>query len=209
MRLVVFGATGRTRRRIVEQALSDGHEVTAFVRDPSGLGVTHERLRVVRGDVMDPAKVEEAVAGRDAVLSALGHTRTSTRDMQAGGTQNIVAAMKKHGVKRLVSLTGAGVRDPRDRPKLFDRAITALLKVLQREVLEDAERHAEIIKRSGLDWVIVRAPVLTEGERNGEYRVGYIGNNSGTKISRSDLADFMLRQLTDDAHLSRMPVVSY
>lgn len=209
MRVTIFGASGRTGRPLVEQALAAGHEVRVLVRDPSKLPITHDRLAVVQGDVLDAAKVGETIAGTDAVLSALGHTKTSPRDVQTRGAQNVVAAMQRHGVRRLVSLTGAGVRDPQDEPKLVDRAITFLLEKLQPDVLEDGARHAEVIKGSGLDWVIVRGPRLTEGPQKGEYRVGMIGKNSGTRISRADLAAFMLRQTADDAHLRRMPVVSY
>ena len=209
MRVAIFGASGRTGRLLVEQALAAGHEVRVLVRDPSKLPITHDRLAVVQGDVLDAAKVGETIVGTDAVLSALGHTKTSPRDVQTRGAQNIVAAMQRRGVRRLVSLTGAGVRDPQDEPKLVDRAITFLLEKLQPDVLEDGVRHAEVIKGSGLEWVIVRGPRLTEGPQKGEYRVGMIGKNSGTQISRADLADFMLRQTTDGAHLRRMPVVSY
>src|SRR5829696_1078255 len=97
--------------------------------------------------------------------SSLGPTKTSTNDAQTRGTENIVAAIKKHGVRRLVTLTGAWVSDPKDRPKLFDRVMGALLKRLQRDVLADAEGHARVIQDSGLDWVIVRGPVLTRGRR--------------------------------------------
>ena len=209
MRVAVFGASGRTGRPLAEQALAAGHEVRALVRDPLKLQIGHGRLVVIRGNVLDTAKVDETVAGTDAVLSVLGQTKTSPKDVQTRGTENIVAAMQKHGVRRLVSLTGAGVRDPRDEPKLVDRAITYLLKRLQPDVLEDGVRHAEAIKASGLEWVIVRGPRLTEGPRKGEYRVGMVGKNSGTQISRADLAEFMLGQLTTDAHLRQMPVVSY
>lgn len=207
--MVVFGASGRTGRHLVGQALEREHLVTAFVRDPSKLRMEHEGLKVVEGDVMDAARVEEAVIGGEAVLSVLGHTGTSTKDVQTGGTRNIVAAMKKYGVRRIVSLTGAGVRDPKDRPKLFDKGITFLLKTLQRDVLEDAERHARVIEESGLDWVIVRAPMLTDGERRGEYRVGYVGKGSGSKVSRADVAGFMLDQLESDEFLRQAPMVSY
>lgn len=193
----------------MEQALAAGHEVRALVRDPSKLHMGHERLVVIGGDVLDAAKVEETIAGTDAVLSVLGRTKTSPKGVQTRGTENIVAAMEEHGVRRLVSLTGAGVGDPRDEPKLVDRAITFLLKRLQPDVLEDGVRHAEAIKASGLEWVIVRGPRLTEGPKKGEYRVGMVGKNSGTRISRADLAQFMLGQLTTDAYLRRMPVVSY
>jgi putative NADH-flavin reductase len=209
VRVAVFGASGRTGRPLVEQALARGHEVRALVRDPSKLQVKHERFVVIRGNVLDAAKVGETITGTDAVLSALGQTKTSPKDVQTRGTENIVAAMEKHGARRLVSLTGAGVRDELDEPKLVDKAITFLLKRLQPDVLEDGVRHAEAIEASGLEWVIVRGPRLTEGPKKGDYRVGMIGKNSGTQISRADLAEFMLDQLTTDAHLRQMPVVSY
>ncbi|MGB3635699.1 MAG: NAD(P)H-binding protein, partial [Rubrobacteraceae bacterium] len=165
MKLTIFGASGRTGKLLVEQALAAGHEVTAFIRDPSKLGISHEKLTVSEGDVKDSAPVLEAVAGADAVLSALGHTKSSAKDVQTVGTQNIVAAMKESGVRRLVSLTGAGVSDPNDEPKVFDKVITTLLKLLQKDVLEDGENHAHVIEKSGLDWIIVRGPMLTEGEK--------------------------------------------
>lgn len=209
MRVVVFGASGRTGRHLVRQALEGGHEVTAFVRDPARLGMDHPRLRIVSGDVMDAARVEEAVAGSEAVLSALGHTKASTKDIQTAGTENIVAAMKKHGVRRILSLTGAGVRDPKDQPKLSDKIIVFLLERLQGDVLRDAVVHAEVIKESGLDWIIVRGPMLTDGPHTGAYRVGYVGKNSGSKASRADVADFMLAQLSSNEYLGQAPMVSY
>lgn len=209
MKVAIFGASGKTGRPLVEQALARGYEVTAFVRDPARLGISHEGLTVVRGDVTDGSAVERAVSGQEAVVSALGHVKGSPEDVQTRGTENIVAAMKKHGVRRLISLTGAGVRAEGDEPKFIDKAITFLLKRLQPAVLVDGVRHAEVIKGSGLEWVIVRGPRLTEGEKKGQYRVGLVGKNSGTQVSRADLADFMLDQLTDDAHLGKMPVVSY
>jgi putative NADH-flavin reductase len=208
MKIAVFGATGRTGRHVVEQALARGDEIKALVRDPSKLGISDENLEVVQGDVLDSTKVAETVAGTDAVLIALGQTKTSPKDVQTRGTRNIVAAMKEHGVWRLVSLTGAGVRDPRDEPKLADKAITFLLKRLQPDVLKDAEGHAEVIRKSGLEWVLVRGPRLTDGPRTGEYRVGYVGKNSGTRASRADVAEFMLRQLEGDEYLGRMPMIS-
>lgn len=209
MRIVIFGASGRTGKPLVEQALAAGHDVTAFVRDSSKLDIDHGRLTVIEGDVKDPDRVREAIAGADAVLSTLGHTKTSANDVQTVGTENIVATVKETGVRRLVSLTGAGVSDPKDEPKLFDKAITKLLKLLQKDVLEDGENHAWAIEKSGLDWVIVRGPRLTEGEKKGEYRVGHVGKNSGTKISRADVADFMLRQTQDDTYLGQKPMISY
>ena len=139
MKITIFGATGKVGRHLVDQTLERGDEVTVLVRDTSKLTTQrHERLEVVRGDVLDPRDVEQAVVDTDAVLSALGHTKTSSKDVLTEGTKNIVAAMNRHGVRRLVCLTGAGVRDPKDEPKLVDRVIGSLLKLLQRDLLEDS-----------------------------------------------------------------------
>ena len=210
MKIAIFGAAGKVGRHLLDQALERGDEVSVLVRDTSKLTIQrHEGLKVVQGDVLDPKDVEKAVVGTGAVLSALGHTKTSSKDVLTEGTKNIVAAMNKHGVRRLVTLTGAGVRDPKDEPKLVDRVIGSLLKLLQKDLLEDSIGQARVIKESELEWVIIRAPVLNEGEKKGEYRIGYVGKESGTRLSRADVADFMLKQTTDDTYLHQAPMVSH
>ena len=210
MKIAIFGATGKVGRHLVDQALQRGDEIAVLARDASKLTTQrHERLEVVQGDVLDPKDVERAVVGTHAVLSTIGHTKTSPKDVLTEGIKTIGAAMSAHGVRRLVSLTGAGVRDPKDEPKLADRAIGSLLKLLQGDLLEDSIRQARVIRESDLEWVIVRAPVLVEGEKKGEYRIGYVGKESGIRLSRADLADFMLKQTTDDTYLHQAPVISY
>ena len=209
MKLAVFGASGRTGRPLVEQALAQGHEVRALVRDPAKLPLQHERLLLVRGDAINAADVARTVEGADAVLSALGQTKGSPKDLQTVATRHMVAAMKAHGVARVISLTGAGVRDPEDRPKFVDRVFGLLLAVAARNVLQDAKAHAEVLRESGLAYTLVRGPRLTEGPRTGVYKVGYVGKDSGTQVSRADIADFMLRQLTEDVWVHKAPMVSY
>lgn len=207
MQLTIFGATGRTGLPLVEQALAAGHTVTAFVRDPAKLTLAHAQLRSVAGDVRDPAAVSTAVAGADAVISALGHTKQSPADLQTVATRNIIAAMQQHGVRRLVSLTGGGVRAPQDQPKLFDQVIRFALATIAGKVLRDAVAHAELITASDLDWVIVRGPMLTDGPYTGNYRVGWVGLDAKPQIARADVADFMLKQATNPTHLRQMPML--
>lgn len=208
MKLAVFGASGRTGRPLVEQALTQGHEVRALVRNPAKLTWQHERLVLVQGDVMNAADVAATVEGCEAVLSALGQTKGSPKDLQTVAMRHMVAAMKAHGVTRIISLTGAGVRDPHDQPKLIDRAFDLLLATVARNVIGDANAHAEVLRESGLVYTIVRGPRLTEGPHTGVYKVGYVGKDSGTQASRSDVADFMLRQLLDDSWVRKAPMVS-
>ncbi len=209
MKLAIFGASGRTGRPLVEQALAAGHTVTALVRNPATFPYHHERLTVVQGDVLDGARVSDVIAGADAVLSVIGHTKGSPANLQTDAVRHMIAAMQQHGVRRLISLTGAGVRDAGDQPKLIEQVIRGALWLLQRNVLRDAEAHAELIRRSDLDWVIVRGPRLNEGQHTGMYQVGMIGKSSGTLISRADLADFLLTLVDDDRYLRQAPVVSY
>lgn len=117
--------------------------------------------------------------------------------------------MKKHGVNRVVSLTGAGVGDPQDRPKLSDRIVKFMLQTLSGKILKDAEDHAAVLGNSGIEWILVRGPMLTDGEHTGTYKATYVGKDSGMRVSRADVADFMLKQLETDQWLCQAPMVSY
>ncbi len=203
-----MGATGRTGRRVTEKALAAGHGVRALVRDPARLDVMHPRLTVIEGDVQDAAAVDRTVAGGEAVLSLFGHVKGSPSRLQTEGTRHLVAAMRTHGVRRIVSLSGGGVPADGDRPGPADRAIRLLMKVVARDVLADAVEHVEVLRASGLDWTVVRAPRLTEAPGVGSYRVGMVGVDASTKISRDDLADFLLTQVDDPSHHRALPFVS-
>lgn len=209
MKIVVFGASGGTGKQVVRQALDAGHHVTAFVRTPSKLVIEHSNLSIFQGDVTDAEKVEQAIAGQEAVISTLGPTRPAVPGMMETAARNIIAAMHKHGLKRLISTTGAGVRDPQDRPKLFDKFMKALLTLMAGDVLRDSEANVNNIRSSDLDWTIVRFPRLMDGQHTGEYRVGYIGKNSGSQISRADGADFIIGELENGEYLNKAPIVSY
>lgn len=208
MKLTIFGASGRTGRHLVRAALAAGHDVTAFVRNPATFDLSDPRLRVVQGDSADANAVARAVQGADAVLSALGPVKGSPKDLLITAQHHIVSAMQAAGVRRFVALTGAGVRDAQDQPKLIDHIFGFLLKLTAADVLQDSINGVERVRASSLDWIVVRAPRLTDGPALGRWRVGYVGKESGTQISRADLAAFMLQQVTDDTWLRKMPMIS-
>jgi NAD(P)-dependent dehydrogenase (short-subunit alcohol dehydrogenase family) len=208
MNVTVFGATGGTGRHVVKQALAQGHNVTAFVRDPTKLGLEHKNLKIVQGDASDAAAVERAVAGADAVISALGPTKPLQPGIYPAAARNIVSAMQAHGIRRLVAVTGAGVPAPQDQPKPINRFITWLLKTLDPQVLADSLEFVRIVTASDRDWTIVRGPRLIDVAGNGQVRVGWVGVGTGVQIPRADLADFMLKQVTDDTYLRQMPMIS-
>jgi len=209
MKIIVFGASRGVGLKVVEQALEAGHIVTAFVRSPEKFGVKHANLTVFKGDSMDAAAVEKAIAGHEAVISALGPTRPPVPQMMEISAKNIVAGMKKHGVRRLVSTTGAGVRQPEDKPKFADHLIGFLLNLLAKDVVLDSAENVKVIQASDLDWTVVRYPRLMDAEHTRKYRVGFVGKDSGTQLSRADGADFVLKELTEKKWLRKLPLASY
>ena len=208
MKIVVFGASGGTRVQIAQQALAAGHEMTAFVRTPARLTIQHPKLTVFQGDVLDADQVARAIQGQGAVISALGPSRPPAPGMMKNAAENITVAMKQYGVRRLISTTGAGVRDPQDRPKLIDHAIKALLGLVSAEVLRDSENNVNVIRATDLDWTIARFPMLTDGPYTGRYRAGYLGKDSGARLSRADAAAFVVKELVEGKWIQQAPVVS-
>lgn len=207
--IALFGATGKTGSRVLNQALAQGLKVRALVRDPDKMSVANDRLTVIEGDVRDARSVERVVAGADVVLSVFGHVKGSPDDLQAHGTRLILEAMQRHGVTRIVTLSGGGLHaEGKDEPKLPDRIIRGLLKLLSGRVLKDAEAHLALLQQSGMEWTVVRGPRLTEEPGTGSYGVGWVGGDSTTKISRDDLAEFLLTQIDDRQYVHEMPFVS-
>jgi putative NADH-flavin reductase len=207
--IIIFGASGGTGREVVKQALEAGHMVTAFVRTPSKINMQHPNLRVVQGDVMDAPAIDQAVTGQDAVISTLGPTRPPVPRMMETAARNIIAAMNKHGLRRLIATTGAGVRQPEDQPKLVDTLIGVLLSLMAGEVVRDSAEGVRLIQSSDLDWTIARFPRLMDGPHTGKYRAGYVSKESSTQLSRADAADFVLKELTENDWLRKLPLVSY
>ena len=207
MKVIIIGATGATGQILMREALAQGHEVTALARNPSAVAPEDPRLRVLQGNALDASEVEAAVAGQDAVLSALGTRSARRTTLFSESTQNVISAMKKQGVRRLVCITGIGTGDSKGHGGfLYDRVI---LPFVVKNVYEDKDRQEEAIRQSALDWVIVRPARLTDEPAKGEYRVFLGGSYTAQTISRADVAAFMLAQLTDDTYVHKMPVISY
>ena len=207
MKVLIIGATGATGKILMREALAQGHEVTALARNPSAVASEDHRLRVVEGNALDASSLEAAVAGQEAVLSALGTRSARPTTLFSESTHNLIGAMDKHGVRRLVCITGVGVGDSKGHVGfLYDRIIRPFVV---KNIYEDKERQEEEIKQSDLDWVIVRPAQLTDEPAKGEYGVYLKGSYTVKTISRADVADFMLAQLTDDTYVHKTPVISY
>jgi putative NADH-flavin reductase len=212
MKIVLWGATGLTGREVLNQALGAGHEVKAVARKPSQIEVEHTNLSVVRGDVLDPQSVEDAVAGGEVVISALGsgaelaQARKPTT-VYSEGFANIVAAMRKNDIRRFVALLSVGtVPDPNEA---FIHKM--IIRPFLRGTYDDMRRAEDFLAGcSDIDWICIRPLRLMNTPRTGKYRIAVdILPPGGVKISRADVAEFILKQVSTFEHLRSYLTIAY
>ncbi|KAI9008619.1 NmrA family protein [Hyaloraphidium curvatum] len=209
MRLAIFGGTGKTGRLVVERALAAGHEVRMLARSPDKVALKDPRLTVVAGQLSDWERVAETVRGTDVVISALGPTHNKPTFDVSAGMANIVAAMKQEGVKRIVATAGAGVPDPGDKPGWMDAVVVFMLKRLQGNLLADVTKAVEILRGSGLDYTVLRAPMLTDDAPTGSVRLGAVGKDIGVKLTRGDFAAELFKQAVEKSSwIGKAPGIS-
>ncbi|PXY29328.1 epimerase [Prauserella sp. PE36] len=204
MKLTIFGATGGTGKQLVRQALDAGHAVTAVVRDPARLPISHASLEVVTADVTDAGALRPLVEGRDAVLSSLGAGSRSGAGIATAGTTAILTAMAESGVRRFVAVSAMPVGPVPPGESLFFRGVRRVLLTALKDVYADLARMEAEIARSDTDWTVLWPPQLTDGPLTGAY-AREIGANVAKrhKISRADLAHAMLAALDDPATVRR------
>lgn len=211
MKIAVFGSTGKTGKHFVKQALNQGFELKLLVRDINKLSSQIiSKSEVIVGDIENLQNVIQTVEGCNFVVSLVGHTPTSGKNFQSIGTKNIVKAMKQFEVKRLISLTGAGVLFDGDQPGFIDKAITLLLSIFAKDRLNDGIEHAKIIKESKLDWTVVRVPMLNNKVAKNNYKISFVGDTTlDIQISRQDLAIAILDILQKNNVYRKMPYIAW
>jgi putative NADH-flavin reductase len=191
MKLIVFGATGNTGRCLVDLALAQGHSVTSFARDPGATSNSRPGLTVVRGDVLDRTAVEQAIAGQEAVLSALGGRTLDPSTVISQGTGHIIRGMEMHAVRRIVVILASGIISKNIAPMFIN-------------VNAEHRRILEMLQNSQLDWIAACPPYIRDHPFTGSYTLHTDQMPADRmQISKFDLADFMLRQLHSDTYLRR------
>lgn len=200
MKLVVFGATGGTGRRVVERALAAGHEVIAVARRPEAVQVAHDRLRVVRGDVLDRASVAEVVHGANAVISAIGPAdNKQPGTLISDGVANMVHACEAGGVRRLVFESGLMVGTGAGLSPLGKLGV-AIYRRMYRRLCEDKRKAEAALAASSLEFVIVRPPGLDDSPAKGAFKAGIdIRIDPAKKMSHADVAQFLVRAASEAA----------
>ncbi|MBD9727333.1 NAD(P)H-binding protein [Streptomyces caniscabiei] len=211
MRVTVFGATGAIGRLVVQQLLDDGHQITALVRTPAKLALTHPHLAVVTGQLADRAAVEQAVSGADAVISALGPSlkRSTTGTQVTDGTRTIAQAMEARKVTRFVGLATPSLADPRDKPHWKHKVLPVAAGLMFPNALAELKGMTKAVTGSGLDYTIARITNPTNRPATGRIRSGFLGHDKvGSAMSRADIAAFLVSQLTDTRYRRAMPAIS-
>lgn len=212
MNILIIGGTQGIGLELAKQALAAGHRVTIFARNPEKTSFAHHNLRFEKGDASHPEDVQKAVAGHDVIVSTLGIGPTRKPvDIFSQSTRNTVAALRGEGGpgrKTLIHVTGIGAGESRGHGGfLYDRIVQPLLL---KTAYQDKDREERLLKESGLDWIIVRPGFLTNGPRKGKYRVltDLRGVKAG-KISRADVAGFILEQSQKRDYVGKAPLLTY
>jgi len=211
VKLTIFGGTGEAGKQLIERALVEGNEVVAFARNPSKLALHHEHLTVVQGELYDKAGIERAVNGADAVISLLGPRpgEDSKSKPLIQGTRNIIAAMKRFSVRRLIVVSTPSASAPNDLPDLKFKMLVSIIKTTMRPVYDEIISVVQIVRDCDLDWTIVRVSILNNNPAFGEVRIGYLGRGEvGTQLSRADMAGFILDELKNARYIRQMPAIS-
>ncbi|GAA4972721.1 uncharacterized protein YbjT (DUF2867 family) [Nonomuraea thailandensis] len=211
MRVTVFGATGGIGRLLLQQLLDERHQVTALVRTPAKLTLTHPDLIVIAGQLSDAAAVRQAVQGADAVISALGPSlkRSATGTPLTDGTRTIVGAMRAEQVARFIGLATPSLADPRDKPHWKHKVLPVMARLAFPNALADLTGMTAAVTGSGLDYTVARITNPTDKPATGRIRAGFLGHDKvGSAMSRADIAAFLVSQLADTRYRRAMPAIS-
>lgn len=209
--VTVFGASGKVGQLVVAELLARGYTVVAVVHNNTPFKTSDTKLHIHKCDVHDDAQVVKAISfgdGSQAVISTLGSWSAPSRDIVSSGISNIVPAMQSAGVRRVISLTGSGAFSPNDEPSMLGRAMhrfTLSTPVLGK-VLRDGEFQFEILQDSGLDWTVLRSPVMTNGHHTA-YRLSNKSPLPWAVIPRQSIAQAIVNQLDDHTHVGQSPFV--
>ena len=196
MKLLILGATGGTGQQLVIQALEQNHQVSVLIRDPQKFKLTHDRLEIIRGNVLDQLLLTKTVEGKDAVLSALGVGKSlKSRDLISNAAKILIQAMNAKNVKRLIFISAFGVGETFKYASLIQQLI---FKLPLKNIYADKAKADEEVRKSNLEWTLVYPVLLTNNPRTDTYRVEEIFKMKGMpKISRASVADCMLRQVVE------------
>lgn len=211
MKIALFGGTGPTGRYVIEEALRQGYELSVYTRDAGKLSAFEGRVAVVVGDLGNRDAIKACIAGAGAVISALGPNKQRSKEKRPvmHGVRTIMSVMEALGVHRLIQISTASYRDPKDGFDLKSRGLATMFKLLAHNAYDDIKATAALVSRSPLDWTLVRIPFLEDGPATDRVAVGWYGKTRlGMKLSRGNLARFLVDQVAAKAFVRAAPGIA-
>ena len=206
MKVVVIGATGATGQFLVKKLLARGDDVIALARDPAALAEKHARLSVVKGEARDAGSIDAALKGADAVVVAFGPRGMKKDDLQEVLMRNLLGAMGKTGVKRVINLSGWGAGDSAPKASFFMKVIRA---TVLKNIYDDKDRGEALLTGSDVNYTNVRPGRLLNAPPRGGVKASLDGPGLKPEMTRDDLAAFMIDQLGSDAWVRKSPIIGY
>ena len=208
--IVILGANGGIGNQVVMQALAAGHQVTAILRTPSNLTIQHPNLHIIQGDVMQTGSLDEHLKGKDIIVSAIGKNSVKKTTLYSQGAKNLIEAMERTGVKRAFFISASGLDVNPTHSLLVRLATKYLLQVILRHMYADQRIMEDLIKKSAINWTIMRPPKLLDTPVTGKYRISTDGFlNNGLTITRADVAHFIVHNLNSEAIFDKTVEIAY
>ena len=208
MKVIVFGANGKVGSLVTDTLLQAGHEVRAFIHNDSSLH-EHPNLEIIAGDIYEAQQVQDAIQGVDAVISALGSWGTPKKDILTVGMRHIIPAMQVHGVRRIISLTGAEARAYGDELSLLHRLNHRAIGFLAGKVLEDGEMHIQLLEDTDFDWTVIRSPIMKSSGSPKAFVLSNKRPKAWQRINRAAVANAMVGQLADTQYIQQAPFITH
>jgi len=206
MNITVFGSSGKVGRLVVDELLKNNHKVTAFIHINNPFS-DNKNLKVIKGNIYDAKDVDSALDDANLVISTLGSWNTKTKDVLTSGMEIIIPAMKKKNISRIISLTGADARSVHDNHSLISNFSHVFFGVMASKILIDGERHIRLLENSGLDYTIIRSPVMREGGNEKSYELNLLYAKPWESISRYNVARAIVSQVEDKYFIRTSPYI--
>lgn len=209
MTVTIFGASGRTGIDLIKECLGNNFNVVAFARSKTKLDNFKDKIKIIEGSVFNFEDVNNAIKNSNCVISVLGHSKDTPYNMQTEAIKNIISSMHQNNVSRLITLTGAGVFVEGDKPTIIDNAITVMLKLVSKNRVEDGINFVEQIKKSNLNWTVLRAPILNNKPATNNIKLTMVGDNSVKfSISRKDIAKTFIKIINQSSTFKTLPFIA-
>ncbi|EST12546.1 NAD(P)-dependent oxidoreductase [Sporolactobacillus laevolacticus] len=205
-RIAVVGGNGKAGRFVVQKALEKGYAVRMLVRNPQRVTVSDERIEVTKGNAEDISSIQALLEGCDAVINTLGQPNKAT-PIYSKVTSHILATMKERGIQRYITVTGGSLNAPGDRKSPINKIGAWLFQRLYADMITDKEKELRILLKSDADWTLVRLPFVIEKPAVSKIKVN-LYDMPGMKMTNSDIADFLVNQISDTKYIRKYPFIS-